>query len=154
MKPPREGAGFDTSLTDGLGSRFADVIGNASAPDERPLDMTGLARSMWPDGLHEHWQFVQGPENHDIVYRPRATRGPAGRSGRSALVVRTQPRPGRNGDRPDGTRHSRCCSWARSFSRTSSGPTTSIHKNLLLYWAGLDDGDKQMLDHLRFTREL
>jgi 1,4-alpha-glucan branching enzyme len=26
--------------------------------------------------------------------------------------------------------------------------------NLLLYWTGLDRDDKQMLDHLRFTREL
>jgi 1,4-alpha-glucan branching enzyme len=29
-----------------------------------------------------------------------------------------------------------------------------FHKDLLLYWAGLDAGDKQMLDHVRFTREL
>src|ERR1035438_3122555 len=28
------------------------------------------------------------------------------------------------------------------------------HKDLLLYWAGLDTGDKQMLVHLRFAREL
>jgi 1,4-alpha-glucan branching enzyme len=27
-------------------------------------------------------------------------------------------------------------------------------KALLLHWAGLDHGDKQMADHLRFTREL
>ena len=29
-----------------------------------------------------------------------------------------------------------------------------FHANLLLHWAGLDAGDKQMLDHLRFMREL
>ena len=29
-----------------------------------------------------------------------------------------------------------------------------FHQNLLLHWAGLDAGDKQMLDHVRFTREL
>jgi 1,4-alpha-glucan branching enzyme len=29
-----------------------------------------------------------------------------------------------------------------------------FHRGLLLFWAGLDNGDKQMLDHLRFTREL
>ena len=29
-----------------------------------------------------------------------------------------------------------------------------FHKDLLLYWAGLDRGEKQMLDHLRFTSEL
>ena len=28
------------------------------------------------------------------------------------------------------------------------------HHDLLLYWAGLDQGDKPMLDHMRFTREL
>ena len=28
------------------------------------------------------------------------------------------------------------------------------HANLLLYWAGLDQGDMQMHDHLRFVREL
>ena len=44
------------------------------APDERPLDMGGLARSLWPDGFDAHWQFVQGPENHDIVYRGREQR--------------------------------------------------------------------------------
>jgi 1,4-alpha-glucan branching enzyme len=27
-------------------------------------------------------------------------------------------------------------------------------RDLLLYWNGLDRGDKQMLDHVRFTREL
>jgi 1,4-alpha-glucan branching enzyme len=30
----------------------------------------------------------------------------------------------------------------------------AYYQGLLLYWAGLDIGDKQMLDHLRFTREL
>ena len=29
-----------------------------------------------------------------------------------------------------------------------------LHQNLLLHWAGLDQGDKQMNDHVRFTREL
>ena len=28
------------------------------------------------------------------------------------------------------------------------------HAGLLLHWAGLENGDKQMLDHVRFTREL
>jgi 1,4-alpha-glucan branching enzyme len=28
------------------------------------------------------------------------------------------------------------------------------HPELLLYWTGLDQGDKQMLDHVRFVREL
>ena len=28
------------------------------------------------------------------------------------------------------------------------------HSELLLYWTGLEQGDKQMADHVRFTREL
>ena len=88
--------------------------------------MTGLARSLWPDGFAEHWQFVQGPENHDIVYRDREQRvarlgdpgNPRSWYGRSRARVAT-------GDQPDGTRAFRCSSWARNFSKTSSGRTIS-----------------------------
>ncbi len=155
VKPLPEGAGFDTTLTDGLRIAVRDVIGNASVPDERPLNMTGLARSLWPEGFGEQWRFVQGPENHDIVY-----------NGRELRIARL-------GD-PDHPR-----SWfARSRARVATGLSLTApgipmlfmgqefledkqwsddfvaHHDLLLYWAGLDRGDKQMLDHLRFTREL
>lgn len=46
VKPPPEGAGFDTTLTDGLRIAIHDVIGNANASDERPLNMTGLAKGL------------------------------------------------------------------------------------------------------------
>ncbi len=149
------GAGFDCSLTDGLRLAIRDVIGSASSPDERPLNMHRLAHSLWPDDFDEHWKFVQGPENHDIVYRDR------------------EMRVARLGD-PSNSR-----SWyARSRARVATGLSLTApgipmlfmgqefledkpwaddfvnHRNLLLYWAGLDRGDKQMQDHLRFTREL
>jgi 1,4-alpha-glucan branching enzyme len=155
VKAPPDGAGFDTTLTDGLRVAIRDVIGNASAPDERPLNMTGLARSLWPEGFREQWRFVQGPENHDIVYRDR------------------EQRIARLGD-PANPR-----SWfARSRARVAMGLSLTApgipmlfmgqefledkpwsddfvsHHDLLLYWAGLDQGDKQMLDHVRFTGEL
>ena len=155
VKPVQEGAGFDTTLTDGLRIAIRDVISNASAPDERALNMTGLARSLWPEGFQEPWRFVQGPENHDIVYEGR------------------EPRVARLGD-PGNPR-----SWyGRSRARVATGISLTApgipmlfmgqefledkqwsdnldaHKDLLLYWAGLDGGDEQMLDHLRFTREL
>jgi 1,4-alpha-glucan branching enzyme len=155
VKPPPAGAGFDTTLTDGLRIAIRDVIGNAGAPDERPLDMTGLARSLWPTGFDEHWRFVQGAENHDIVYHGR------------------EQRIARLGD-PGNPR-----SWyARSRARVATGvgltapgipmlfmgqefledkpwsDNFEFHQDLLLHWAGFDQGDKQMLDHLRFTREL
>ena len=155
VKPPPEGAGFDTTLTDGLRIAIRDVIDNASASDERPLNMTGLAKSLWPEGFNEQWRFVQGPENHDIVY-----------NGREQRIARL-------GD-PEHPR-----SWfARSRARVATGLSLTApgipmlfmgqefledkqwsddfvsHHDLLLYWAGLEQGDKQMLDHLRFTREL
>ena len=111
------------------------------SPDERPLDMTGLARSLWPDGFAEHWRFVQGPENHDIVYQGR------------------EQRVARLGD-PDNPR-----SWfGRSRARVATGISLTapgipmlfmgqefledkqwsdnfeVHADLLLHWAGLDAG--------------
>jgi 1,4-alpha-glucan branching enzyme len=155
VKPPPAGAGFDVTLTDGLRIAIRGVISSAAAPDERPLNMTGLARSLQPQDVDAHWRFVQGPENHDIVYH-----------GREARIARLghpgEPR-----------------SWfARSRARVASGlsltapgipmlfmgqefledkpwsDNVEYHRELLLHWAGLDRGDKQMLDHLRFMREL
>ena len=155
VAPPPVGAGFDTTLTDGLRIAIRDVIGSAGAPDERPLHMTQLAKSLWPEKFSESWRFVQGPENHDIVY-----------NGRELRIARL-------GD-PDHPR-----SWfARSRARVATGLSLTApgipmlfmgqefledkqwsddfesHRDLLLYWAGLDQGDRQMFDHLRFTREL
>jgi 1,4-alpha-glucan branching enzyme len=155
VKAPPEGAGFDTTLTDGLRIAIRDVIGNASQPDERPLNMTGLARSMWPEGFDEHWRFVQGPENHDIVYQGREQRvarlghpsDPRSWFGRSRARVAT----GISLTAPGipmlfmGQEFLEDKQWSDNF---------EFHKNLLLHWAGLDQQDKQMLDHLRFTREL
>jgi 1,4-alpha-glucan branching enzyme len=155
VRPPPAGAGFDTTLTDGLRIAIRDVIGTASRPDERPLDMTRLAGSLWPGGFGESWRFVQGPENHDVVY-----------AGREQRVARL--------GQPDDPR-----SWyGRSRARVATGISLTapgipmlfmgqefledkqwsddleFHRQLLLHWAGLDNGDQQMLDHLRFTREL
>lgn len=155
VKAAPEGAGFDASLTDGLRIAIRSVLGQATAPDERPLDMTGLAHSVWPAGFDASWRFVQGPENHDVVYHGR------------------EPRVARLGD-PANPR-----SWfGRSRSRVATGISLTapgipmlfmgqefledkqwsdnfeLHQALLLHWAGLDAADPQMVDHLRFTREL
>lgn len=150
-----EGAGFDTTLTDGLRLAVREVIGHASAPDERSLDMTRLGRSLWPDGFEEHWRFVQGPENHDLVYKGRELRiarlgdpgNPRSWYGRSRARVAT----GVSLTAPGipmlfmGQEILEDKQWSDNF---------EFDQNLLLYWAGLDRGDRQMLDHLRFTREL
>ncbi|HYQ99384.1 MAG TPA: alpha amylase C-terminal domain-containing protein [Casimicrobiaceae bacterium] len=155
VQAPPAGAGFDASLTDGLRIAVRDVIAAASAPDERPLDLTELARSLWPDGFAEQWRFVQGPENHDVVYEGRELRvarlgdpgNPRSWYGRSRARVAT----GISLTAPGipmlfmGQEFLEDKQWSDNF---------EFHRDLLLYWAGLDQGDKQMLDHLRFTREL
>ena len=155
VKAPPEGAGFDTTLTDGLRIAIRDVIGNASHAGRAPARHDGPGAQPVAGGLREHWRFVQGPENHDIVYRGR------------------EPRIARLGHFDDPR------SWfGRSRARVATGisltapgipmlfmgqefledkqwsDNVEFHTDLLLHWAGLDHGDKQMLDHLRFTREL
>jgi 1,4-alpha-glucan branching enzyme len=117
--------------------------------------MSGLAASLWPDGFPRHWQFVQGPENHDIVYQGREERvarlgdpgNPRSWYGRSRARVAT----GIGLTAPGipmlfmGQEFLEDKQWSDNF---------EFHKNLLLHWAGLDAGDRQMIDHLRFTREL
>lgn len=155
VKPPQEGAGFDTTLTDGLRSAIRNVISEASNPDERPLNMAGLADSLWPQGFDQQWRFVQGPENHDIVYRDREQRvarlgdfnNPRSWFGRSRARVATAislTAPGI----PMlfmGQEFLEDKQWADDVKH---------HANLLLYWDGVHASDKQMLDHIRFTREL
>lgn len=155
VKPPPVGAGFDTTLTDGLRIAIRKVIAEACQPDERPLAMGELGRSLWPEGFAGVWQFVQGPENHDLVYREREQR-----------IARL--------GHPDDPR-----SWyGRSRARVASALSLTApgipmlfmgqefledkqwaddvhnHPELLLHWEGLAKGDKQMLDHLRCLREL
>lgn len=155
VKPVPGGAGFDTTLTDGLRNAIRDVISNASQPDERPLNLTNLASNLWPDGFSEQWRFVQGPENHDLVYRGRQQRvarlgdfnNPRSWYGRSRARVATG-----------------ICLTAPGIPMLFMGQEfledkqwaddIDHHANLLLHWAGVEAGDKQMLDHIRFTREL
>lgn len=154
-RAPPEGAGFDATLTDGLRLAIRDVIGNASSPDERPLDMTRLATSLWPEGFAESWRFVQGPENHDIVYRGREQR----------IAQLGHP------DAPRSCFGRRRARVASGIGLTAPGipmlfmgqefledkqwsEDLECRHDLLLHWAGLDSGDQQMLDDLRFTREL
>ena len=98
---------------------------------------------------------MQGPENHDIVYDGREQRIarlgdpaiPRSWFGRSRARVAT----GISLTAPGipmlfmGQEFLEDKQWSDNF---------DSHHDLLLYWAGLDGGDKQMLDHLRFTREL
>jgi 1,4-alpha-glucan branching enzyme len=155
VKPASEnGAGFDTTLTDGLRIAIRRVIDQASYPGDYPLDMSGLVANLWPGAFGNQWSFVQGPENHDLVYREREARIP------------------RLADKSDAR------SWyARSRSRAAFGLAFTApgipmlfmgqefledkqwaddlkwHANLRLYWDGLNS-DAAMQGFLRFAREI
>jgi 1,4-alpha-glucan branching enzyme len=162
VKPVNEnGAGFDTMLTDGLRIAIRQVIQASSFPGEHALDMTNIAANLWPPNFPQQWRFVQGPENHDRVFRdpdpnkPREERIPK-------LADPSNPH-----------------SWfARSRSRVAMGlcltapgipmlfmgqefledkqwsDNLDVHPELLIYWDGLSAADPSMRDFLRFTREL
>ena len=61
------GAGFPPRSNQAHAARN----GSASAPDERPLDMTGLARSLWPEGFTDPWRFVQDEARLPVDVDPR-----------------------------------------------------------------------------------
>jgi 1,4-alpha-glucan branching enzyme len=154
VKPVGEGgAGFDTTLTDGLRIALRDVIRQASAPNDDPLPMAALGASLWPGGFEQAWRFVQGPENHDIVFR--------GREERMALL----------GDPADPRSW-----WGRSRARVAMGVSLTAPGIPMLFmgqefletkqwsdyppdrllpdWSGVDGGDPQVGDFLRCVREL
>jgi 1,4-alpha-glucan branching enzyme len=156
VRPRSEGgAGFDTSLTDGLRNAIRRAVAQSSAGGAGPVDMTAVAASLWPGGFARSWQTVEGPENHDLVYRGRGERLP------------------RLAD-PSNAR-----SWyARSRSRVATGMCLTApgipmlfmgqefledkqwaddlehHADLLLHWEGALGADRAMTDHLRFTSDL
>ena len=160
VRPVSEGgAGFDSSLTDGLRIAIRQVVAMASIPGDQPLPMTRIAETLWPAGFQNSWSFVQGPENHDLVLRD-----PMG--GREERIPRLAD--------PGNPR-----SWyARSRSRVATGlcltapgvpmlfmgqefledkqwsDNLELRGELRLFWPGLDAPDPVMRDFLRFTREL
>ena len=151
------GAGFDATWDDHLRESIRGVLAQAARGGDVQVNMAGIA-----DGLRhisadfgEAWRGVQYVESHDAVYRDRSPRIPA----------LSDPCDSR--------------SWyARSRSRVAAGlvltapgiPMLFMGQEFLedkqwsdhlptglgnlIFWGGLEQGVKPMVDHLRFTREL
>lgn len=159
--PPAAGAGFDSTLTDGLRNALRKAIREASYPGDHPVDMSGLLSSLWPPGFARSWQFVQGSENHDRVFRSPFADDP--REERIAKLA--DPSNARS-------------RFARGRARVAMGITLAApgipmmfmgqefledkpwsddvhgHPELLIYWDGLSAADPSMRDILRCTRDL
>jgi 1,4-alpha-glucan branching enzyme len=147
------GAGFDATWNSGIRDTVRAAIATASTSASTMIEMDAIANAIQNTGLENRWRAVQAVENHDIVY-----------SGRSSRVARLSD-------------SSNSRSWyARSRSRVAMGlvltspgiPLLFMGQEFmedkqwsdtpnaanLIWWAGLEGGDKTMGDFLRFTREL
>jgi 1,4-alpha-glucan branching enzyme len=156
------GAGFHTTLTDGLRKAVRQVLQLAANANDDQLPMTALSEQLAPWYFQNLWRGVQGIENHDLVMRPKSS-DDTGRMDRIPRVA------------DPSNSHSW---WARSRSRVATGlvltapgipmlfmgqefledkqwsDDVSGHPDLLIYWDGLSSPDPSQRDFLRFTREL
>ena len=156
------GAGFHTTLTDGLRKAVRQVLELAATVNDGELPMTVLSQQLAPWYFQNLWRGVQGIENHDLVMRPKSS-DDAGRMDRIPRVA------------DPSNSHSW---WARSRSRVATGlvltapgipmlfmgqefledkqwsDDVSSYPELLIYWEGLNSPDPSQRDFLRFTREL
>ena len=157
MTAPRDagGAGFDASWNDGLREALRGVVAQAAGGAAADLDLAGLARELTNPGYRDGWRAINYVESHDEVYRDR------------------EPRLARLAD-PANPR-----SWyARSRSRVATALLLAApgipmlfmgqeiledkawaddpahHPETLIWWDGLSQGDKAMVDQHRLTREL
>lgn len=150
---PSHGAGFDVMQSDGLREAIRGAVSQAAGGRGAYVDLDRLAGSMYVSNFPSKWKAVQCAENHDIVFQGNGPRIPR-------LADPSNPR-----------------TWyARSRSRVALGilltapgiphvfmgqefledkqwnddPAGSAH----IYWDGLLQGDKSMVDFLRFTQDL
>jgi len=156
------GAGFHTTLTDGLRKAVRLTLQLAANVNDDPLPMTALSEQLACWYFQNLWRGVQGIENHDLVMRPKSPED----TGRMDRIPRVAD--------PSNSRSW----WARSRSRVATGivltapgipmlfmgqefledkqwsDDVSGHPELLIYWNGLSSSDPSQRDFLRFTREL
>jgi 1,4-alpha-glucan branching enzyme len=147
------GAGFDVIQHDGLRQAIRGAISQAAASATANVDLDAVAGSLYPQGFTHGWQAVTCVENHDIVKVGQMPRIPRLADGSNAR------------------------SWyARSRSRVATAllltapgvPQLFMGQEFLedkqwdddpkgpalIWWQGLDAGDKAMVDHLRFTQDV
>ena len=149
------GAGFDATWHDGQRESIRGAIAAAAQGADSFVDLDRVAANLHPPGFPLSWKAVQYIESHDEVYRQREPRIPA---------------------LADGDNHR---TWyARSRARVGTGllltapgiPMLFMGQEFLedkrwsddppnwpgslIWWEGLEWGEKPMVDHLRFTSEL
>ena len=155
---PPSGMGFDVGYSDVLRQHVRRVIEQAAHGADAPLDLDGLRDALYfTHQLPGRWTTFQCIENHDLLDVNHADK---------------QPRIARLADENDAR------SWyARSRARVATGLLLTApgvpmlfmgqefledkywtdwqgEPELLLWWAGVEGADRDMVDHARFTRDL
>lgn len=148
------GAGFDAVEHEALCCGVRRAVGESVAGSEAAVDMRGLAASLAPRGFSAQWRTLTYLENYGTLS-----------TGGARLARLADPSDAR--------------SWfARSRARVATGLLLTApgipmlfmgqelledkpwhedaleHPGTLLWWEGLQHGDRAMLDHLRFTQDL
>jgi 1,4-alpha-glucan branching enzyme len=149
----QNGAGFDATQNDGLRDAVRNAVDQAAQGAAVVVDMDRIAREIATPALNDKWRAVQCTENHDIVRKDRGLRMP------------------RIADGSDSR------SWyARSRSRVALGLTLTAagiphlfmgqefledkqwddqpSSPLQLWWEGLTQNNRPMVDFLRFSQDL
>jgi 1,4-alpha-glucan branching enzyme len=153
--PGEGGAGFDATWHDALRTAVRAALGQAAGGQEARVELSRVAEALAPPGLPAAWKAIQCLESHDEVYAgrgPRIARLAGGGDGRSW--------------------------YARSRARVAAGllltapgipmlfmgqefledkpwsDNPEFDAGTLVWWEGLERGDKPMVDYLRFVQEL
>lgn len=154
-----DGLGFDAVQHDGLREAIRSAVGQAALGANAYVEMSGIARSLWPTGFAHAWQTIPCVENHDIVKlseKPRVSRLADGSNPRS-WYARSRTRvamtlllaaPGI----PQ-------LFMGQEFLEDKPWCPNPRQPDHMIWWGGLAqaaDGhavDPAMADHLRFTQD-
>lgn len=154
LKPtPEGGAGFDASWNDLLRDNLRQAISQAAGGADRFVNMDGIADAIRTPGFSDSWRAIQYIESHDEVKAGERVRIPklADPSNSHSWYARSRSRfamgvlltaPGIP-----------MLFMGQEFledKQWSDTPSSST----LLWWQGVNQGDKPMVDFLRFTQEL
>lgn len=146
------GAGFDTVQHDALRNAIRAAVQQASYGGSSTADMNAIQSALYPPGLPYAWNAVPSIENQDLVHVGRSPRIPALADGSNSRSFYARSRS----------------KWATGLMLAAPGiPQLFMGQEFLedkqwdevpggsnlIYWAGLNSGDKSMSDQLRFTQD-
>jgi 1,4-alpha-glucan branching enzyme len=146
------GTGFDTVQHDALRCAIRRAVEAASYGQSSAVNMDAIRDSLYPPGLPQAWNAVPCVENHDTVYSGRENRVPRladGSNSRSFYAAsRSKVATGLLLASPGIPQ----LFMGQEFLEDKQWNENPAGSNLI-YWTGLDSGDKAMSDQLRFTQD-